>query len=259
MRIRNKIDKIRLSFLKDKEPYLNLYKIMGFYPHRLMLYQTALRHRSCQGKQKSNLNNERLEFLGDAVLGAIVADILYNKYRNRQEGFLTTLRSKLVKRETLNQLAVQIGLDKLVLHSSHLHVTRNSSLNGNAFEAFIGAIYLDRGYKRCYQFMTERIFAHYLNIEKIANTEENFKSMLIEWCQKGQLKVTFETTDEFKEDNTPKFVSEVFIEGISCGKGSGYTKKESHQNASRSAIGKVKSDVGFVNKLFEAHNAAANL
>ena len=186
MRIRNKIDKIRLSFLKDKEPYLNLYKIMGFYPHRLMLYQTALRHRSCQGKQKSNLNNERLEFLGDAVLGAIVADILYNKYRNRQEGFLTTLRSKLVKRETLNQLAVQIGLDKLVLHSSHLHVTRNSSLNGNAFEAFIGAIYLDRGYKRCYQFMTERIFAHYLNIEKIANTEENFKSkandMVFENC-----------------------------------------------------------------------------
>lgn len=254
MRLRNNIDKIRLSFYKDKEPYLNLYNIMGFYPHRLKLYQTALRHRSCHDAGRGNVNNERLEFLGDAVLGAVVADILYKKYTKRQEGFLTTLRSKLVCRETLNQLAVTIGLDKLVLHSNNLQLTRHSSLNGNAFEAFIGAIYLDRGYRFCYQFMEEVIFAKYLDIEKISSTDANFKSKLIEWCQKHQLKIVFEVK-ETKEDNASKFFSEVFIEGVFCGKGVGYSKKDSHQGAAHSALKKVQGDVGFVNKLFDARTA----
>ncbi len=254
MRIGNYIDKVRLSLRKDKEPYLNLYSIMGFYPHDLKIYQTALRHRSCSG-HNSNVSNERLEFLGDAVLGAVVADVLYKKYPNKQEGFLTTLRSKLVCRETLNKLAVQVGLDKLVLHSEHFHMTHNSSLNGNAFEAFFGAIYLDRGYDYCYQFMTEVIFAHYLNIGKIATVDDNYKSKLIEWCQKHQLKVNFEIVSEKMEGNNPKFVSQVLIEGVACGKGSGYSKKESHQTAARTAMQKVKSDVNFVNRLFEARNA----
>ena len=228
---------------------------MGFYPHRLKLYQTALRHRSCHDGGRGNVNNERLEFLGDAVLGAVVADILYKKYNKRQEGFLTTLRSKLVCRETLNRLAVTIGLDKLVLHSNNLQMTRNSSLNGNAFEAFIGAIYLDRGYKFCYQFMEEVIYAKYLNIDKISTTDDNYKSKLIEWCQKHQLKVNFQVTNETMEDNVPKFFSEVYIEGVFCGKGVGYNKKDSHQGAANSALKKVHGDVSFVNKLFEARNA----
>ena len=257
MHISNHIDKIRLYFRKDKEPYLNLYKIMGFYPHNLSLYKTALRHRSCHENGEGNKNNERLEFLGDAILGAVVADILYKKYKKRQEGFLTTLRSKLVCRETLNKLAVTIGLNKLVLYSSSYQFTHNSSLNGNAFEAFIGAIYLDRGYYYCYKFMEESIFAHHLNIEKIATTEDNYKSKLIEWCQKHQLKVAFQMTSETMEGNTPKFTSEVIIEGIICGKGIGYTKKESHQNAAHAAMSKVRGDVAFVNKLFAAHNASS--
>lgn len=231
---------------------------MGFYPHNPKLYQTALRHRSCHvphTKKGENINNERLEFLGDAVLSAVVAEILYKRYNKNQEGFLTTLRSKLVKRETLNQLAVQIGLDKLVLHSNNIPLTHNSSMNGNAFEAFLGAIYLDRGYNYCKWFMTEKIFSTHIDIDKIANTEENFKSMLIEWCQKNQLKVQFKIVgEEIESSNVPKFYSEVDIEGVTCGHGNGYTKKESHQNAARSAMKKVKSNVAFVNKLFEARN-----
>ncbi|MBR4591557.1 MAG: ribonuclease III [Bacteroidaceae bacterium] len=258
----NVIDKIRLTFIKNKEPYLNLYNIMGFYPHNPRLYQTALRHRSCHNphtKKGESTNNERLEFLGDAVLSAVVADILYKQYNKSQEGFLTTLRSKLVKRETLNQLAVQIGLDKLVLHSNNVPITHNSYMNGNAFEAFLGAIYLDRGYKYCKWFMDNKIFNKHLDIDKIAKTEENFKSMLIEWCQKNQLKVQFKIVDEEMEsNNVPKFYSIVDIEGVVCGHGNGYTKKESHQNAARSAMKKVKSNVAFVNKLYETRNQNNN-
>ena len=255
MRICNSIDKIRLSFIRNQEPYFNLYKIMGFYPHHIKLYETALRHRSCHDGTHGKVNNERLEFLGDAVLGAVVADILFKKYANRQEGFLTTLRSKLVCRETLNQLAVTIGLDKLVLHGNNFQFTRRSSLNGNAFEAFIGAIYLDRGYSYCYKFMQDRIFANYLDIDKISTTDDNFKSKLIEWCQKHQLKVSFQVSDETVENNVPKFFCEVSIEGVFCGKGVGYSKKDSHQGAAHSALKKVRGDVSFVNKLFEARAA----
>ena len=130
---------------------MQLKSILGFLPHNITLYQTALMHKSLTLHEKGakHINNERLEYLGDAMLGAVVADILYQRYPNKQEGFLTTLRSKLVRRDTLNKLAVQIGLDKLVLYSGRATSAHNSYMNGNAFEAFFGAIYLDRGYDYC--------------------------------------------------------------------------------------------------------------
>ena len=262
----NTLNKVRLFFRKDQEPYLNFYKILGFYPRDISLYMTALRHKSYQEEFKGSraqgskgqghdTNNERLEFLGDAVLGAVVADVLYHKYPDQQEGYLSTLRSKLVKRESLNRLAVQIGLDKLVLHSDRISTTR-TCLNGNAFEAFIGAIYLDQGYERCKQFISQRILTQNVDVEQVANKEENFKSRLIEWCQKYQLAFDFKVVDENKEkgDNAIKFVTVVTIEGIKCGKGSGFSKKESHQQAAKSAMQKLRGDVGFVNSLFEKRN-----
>ena len=133
------------------------------------------------------MNNERLEFLGDAILDAIVGDIVYKHFEGRREGFLTNTRSKIVQRETLNKLAVEIGLDKLVKYSTRSS-SHNSYMYGNAFEAFIGAIYLDQGYERCKRFMEEKIFKNYIDLDKMSRKEVNFKSKLIEWSQKAKLR-----------------------------------------------------------------------
>ena len=259
--IENTIDHVRLLLRKDKEPYLRLYSIMGFYPHDLSLYRVALMHRSTTStnRQMRHINNERLEFLGDAILGAVVADIVYKRYKNQQEGFLTTLRSKIVKRETLNELAVKIGLDKLVIHSDRMVSSHNNYMNGNAFEAFMGAMYLDRGYDYCMYFIKERILRYFIDIEKMSNKEENYKSKIIEWCQRYQCQFDFVITDEkIESGNAPKFYAAVIIENVSCGKGVGYSKKESHQNAAQQAFKKVQSDVNFVNSIMEKRNQRIN-
>ena len=249
--------KLRLLFRKDKEPYLQLYYIMGFYPKDISLYRQALMHRSYIPKLQNpkHVNNERMEFLGDAVLSAIVADIIYGKYADQQEGFLTTLRSRIVKRDTLNELAVQLGLDKLVSHANHMVHAHNNYMNGNAFEALIGAIYLDRGYDYCVRFLKDKVFDTHINIDQMSQKEENYKSKLIEWAQHYQCQFEFMITSEkMGRNNTPQFYSEVRIEGVTCGKGFGFTKKESHQKAAQAAYKKVSTNVKFVNGLMEQKN-----
>lgn len=190
------------------------------------------------------INNERLEFLGDAVLGAIVADILYKHFDNKQEGFLTTLRSKIVCRDSLNKLAADLGLDKLIRHVGAITTGHNSFMNGNALEAFIGAIYLDRGYNHCYRFLEQKVFKYYIDIDNVARQEKNYKSALIEWCQKYQYKFDFKQREsrDKKCHNSPLFHSSVLIEGIPCGTGDGYSKKESDQNAAKQALKRIKGD-----------------
>ena len=205
--LRNQIDKIRLLFRKDKESYFFFYKILGFYPRNIQLYQQALLHKSTSIRSEKGrpLNNERLEFLGDAILDAIVGDIVYKHFEGRREGFLTNTRSKIVQRETLNKLAVEIGLDKLVKYSTRSS-SHNSYMYGNAFEAFIGAIYLDQGYERCKRFMEEKIFKNYIDLDKMSRKEVNFKSKLIEWSQKSKVEVSFELIEQFlDEDYNPMF------------------------------------------------------
>lgn len=211
--------------------------------------------------REKNLNNERLEFLGDAVLGAIVADILYKHYGRKQEGFLTSLRSKIVCRKSLNNLAVSIGLDKLIQHTGAVTTGHNSFMNGNAFEAFFGAIYLDRGYEYCYKFLEEKVFKNYIDIDKVAAQEENFKSVMIEWCQKYQYKFEFvhKETRESANSKVPKFHSQVIIEGIPCGVGDGYSKKESDQNAARQVLKKVRKDRMLVQAIKNAMNKNRDL
>lgn len=253
------LDNIWLLFRKEKEPYLRLKRILGFYPHNIKLYQLALKHKSvayfereerkARGEKlkrdfKSALNNERLEFLGDAILGAIVADILYRHYGTKQEGFLTSLRSKIVCRRSLGELAVKIGLDKLILHADNMSNAHNSYMNGNAFEAFFGAIYLDRGYSYCYRFMENVIFRKYINIERVSREDENHKSALIEWCQKYQYKFNFQNR-EVREGGSPKFFSSLTVENILVGEGEGYSKKESDQNAAQNALRRIRRDAAF--------------
>lgn len=250
----NITDKIRLLFHKDKEPYLCFYKMLGFYPRNIEIYQQALLHKSSSIKAGKGrlLNNERLEFLGDAILDAIVADIVYKKFEGKREGFLTNTRSKIVQRETLNRVAVEIGLDKLIKYTTR-QSSHNSYMCGNAFEALIGAIYLDRGYRTCKKFMEERIINQYLNLEKISRKEVNFKSKLIEWSQKNKFCVEFNLIEQsLDSDQNPIFETQITVENIPAGTGKGYSKKESQQEAAHATLTKIKGDPQFIDAIFAA-------
>ena len=250
----NIIDRIRLLFHKDKESYLRFYQILGFYPRNIRIYEQALLHKSSSVKSEKGrlLNNERLEFLGDAVLDTVVADILYRKFDGKREGFLTNTRSKMVSRETLNRVAEQIGLLQLVKFNTR-QSAHNSYMGGNAFEALIGAIYLDKGYEGCKEFIAHRIIGKYIDIEKISRKEVNFKSKLIEWSQKNRVEISFELLEQtFDEFNSPIFDSEVLVEGIHAGKGKGYSKKESQQIAAHQTLNMIKKDSDFMENVFAA-------
>lgn len=245
--LRNQIDKIRFLFHKERESYFCFYRILGFFPHNIKVYQQALLHKSTSLRSTEGrpLNNERLEFLGDAVLDAIVGDIVFRHFPGKREGFLTNTRAKIVQRETLNKLAVDIGLDKLVKYSLRSS-SHNSYMYGNAFEAFIGAIYLDQGYARCRAFIEKRIFKYYIDLDKMSRKEMNFKSRLIEWSQKNKVEVSFELIEQsIDQENNPVFQTEVHIEGMPAGSGQGYSKKESQQIASQMALHKLRTDPDF--------------
>lgn len=220
---------------------------MGFYPRRIEYYEEALMHKSYSRDNRScPHNNERLEFLGDAVLDAIIADIVFRKFPDRDEGFLTNTRSKIVQRDTLNQIAIELGLNEMIQTSARANGHKNH-IYGNALEAFIGAIYLDFGFDKAKGFIEKRILTTFLNVEKLANKEVNFKSKLIEWSQKHKVALKFELIENFKDDdNNPVFQSRVLLGDISAGTGIGYSKKESQQKASRMALKRLRSEREFV-------------
>lgn len=250
----NFIDRIKLPFRKEKELYLSLYTILGFYPRNIELYQMALSHKSIHFKNKKGkpVNNERLEFLGDAILDAIVGDIVYKHFPGKREGFLTNTRSKLVQRETLNKIAQEIGLSRLI-YSSGRNFSHNSYMAGNAFEALIGALYLDRGYNLCMRFMQKKILTKMVNIDTVAYKEVNFKSRLIEWAQKNKMNIAFNLLEQKKDDEgNPVFKYCVVLEGIKCNSASGFSKKESQQLASEETLEYIKKNTRFCDALFEA-------
>ncbi len=247
------IERIKLPFRKDKELYSSFYKILGFYPHHIKYYEQALHHKSSSIRKEGYwINNERLEFLGDAILDAVVGDIVFRHFEGQREGFLTNTRSKIVQRETLNKLAIEIGLDKLIISSAHSS-THNNYMYGNAFEAMVGAIYLDRGYSYCMRFIGKRIMTRLINIDKVAYKEVNFKSKLIEWGQKKKVEITFDLVEQGKENtSTPVFITQVSIEGIACCKGKGYSKKESQQLAAKDTMALLKKSPQLVAAILES-------
>lgn len=191
------------------------------------------------------INNERLEFLGDAILDAIVADIVFKEFEYKKEGFLTNVRSKIVQRETLNKLALDLGLDKLIKTSAK-NTTHKTHMYGNALEALIGAIYLDQGYRKAKSFVYERLIVERLNMDSVVHKEGNYKSRLIEWGQKNKIGITFELLDAtVDEDNNPLFESAVYIFDEQVGVGTGYSKKESQQKAAKIAFKKIQHDADF--------------
>lgn len=250
----NLIDRMKLPFRKDKELYLSLRKIIGFYPHDISYYKLALMHKSMYKRNAKGkpVNNERLEFLGDAVLDATVGDIVYRHFPGKREGFLTNTRSKLVQRDTLNRLAQEMGINQLILSSGRSQ-SHNSYMGGNAFEALVGAIYLDRGYDACMEFMRKRILAQMINIDKVAYKEVNFKSKLIEWSQKNRVRIDFKSILEEKDKTgSPVFVYRVTLEGVEGCEGKGYSKKESQQLASKLTLEKLRREPQFIDQVFAA-------
>ena len=249
------IDRIRLPFRKEKEFFSALYDILGFYPHDISLYKQALLHKSLGRRNEKGrpVNNERLEFLGDAVLDAVVGDIVFRHFEGKREGFLTNTRSKLVSRSTLGKLSQEMGIAQLIMSSGH-STSHNSYMNGNAFEALVGAIYLDRGYDACMRFMEKRILAQLINIDKVAYKEVNFKSKLLEWSQKNRVKMEFRDLKQTKDPNTgsPVFTTQVFIEGLEGCTGTGYSKKESQQVASKETLQRLRREPQFIDAVFAA-------
>lgn len=252
--INNFIDRIKLPFRKEKELYYSLYGIIGFYPHDISFYKMALMHRSVTRRNAKGkpVNNERLEFLGDAILDAIVGDIVFRHFEGKREGFLTTTRSKIVQRETLNRLAQEIGISQLIKSNGHSS-SHNSYMEGNAFEALVGAIYLDRGYEACMHFMQKRILSQLINLDKVAYKEVNFKSKLIEWCQKNRVNLDFKLVEQKRDkNNSPMFIYQVTIEGVEGGTGQGYSKKESQQQASKLTLQSLRRKPQFIDAVFAA-------
>jgi len=182
------------------------------------------------------LNYERLEFLGDAVLGAIVAEILYKFFPNKDEGFMTRLRSTIVSRESLNIIAIKMGLNKKVIAKSD--ISKNKHIYGDVFEAFTGAIYLDQGYNKTKAFIENYIFPHYVNLEDLVHVDKNYKSRLIEWAQKQKIDLNIETVEG--NSRRSKFVCTIVIDGDTMAQGVGTSKKEAEQNSAEKVIQRLQ-------------------
>ena len=254
MWINDLIDRIKLPFRKDKELFSALYAILGFYPHHIEVYKQALFHKSVGRRNEKGrpVNNERLEFLGDAVLDAVVGDIVYRHFEGKREGFLTNTRSKLVSRNTLGKLAEEMGITQLIKSAGHT-TSHNSYMSGNAFEALVGAVYLDRGYDACMRFMEKRILKQVINIDKVAYKEVNFKSKLLEWSQKNRIRIEFRDQEQKRDDkNSPVFTTMVFLEGVEGCSGMGYSKKESHQAASKATLQRLRREPQYIDAVFAA-------
>ncbi len=225
----------RFRLRNPDDLYRNIKELCGTKPNNLHLYKTALVHKSASANIDGNINNERLEYLGDAILGAIVAEFLFLNYPDKDEGFLTKIRSRIVKRKQLNQLAFNVGIDQMIIaeinHPDHIHIY------GNALEALIGALYLDKGYEKTKCFIIHELINKHIDIEKLIAKESNFKSCLIEWCQKNNKEVVFESFEKYAEENSnPYFVSHVLVDEKISGKGEGKSKKEAEQKAAEEAL-----------------------
>lgn len=241
----NRITRLfRRRFGRDKEFYALIYELLGIVPDNIELYKLALIHKSASVAlpDGSQANNERLEFLGDAIIEAIVSDYLFIEYPEQAEGFLTQMRSRIVSRTSMEDIARKIGLDKHIVAKFNGTYT-HKHLSGNALEAMIGAIYLDKGYDFTNRFLINVVFGQHLDLSDMFHTETDFKSRLIEWCQKSRRTIYFNTMhDKDSTSHTPKFVSTITIDGIELGHGAGASKKEAEQKAAYSVSQLLNDD-----------------
>jgi ribonuclease-3 len=227
----------RRSSDKEKDSRLSesIRQITGSRPDNLHLYKLALMHTSAaKGVSPDGFreSNERLEYLGDAILGAVVAEYLFKKFPYKGEGFLTEIRSRIVNRESLNGLGKKLGLNKLIVYDGHRRTMyTHKSMSGDALEALVGAVYLDKGFKHSRKFIVKRLIAPHFDLEKVIETNLNFKSLLIEWAQRENKKLRFEILEERGDTHNKEFVAQVMIDDQPFAIGSGFSKKKAEQAA----------------------------
>ncbi len=212
--------------------------ILNERPSNLSVYQLAFRHTSAS-KQTAidgfRESNERLEYLGDSVLGMVVAEFLFTKYPYKDEGFLTEIRSRIVNRETLNQISRKLGLDSLIEYDGNRRgMSPRSSMYGDALEAFVGAIYLDKGFRFTKKFIISRLLTHY-DLDSIVQNNANFKSLIIEWAQRENKEIRFEILEERGSRHHREFISQLYVDEQPFSRGNGFTKKKAEQSAAEKA------------------------
>jgi ribonuclease-3 len=222
--------KFKFLLSNDREFRRQLKQLLGTFPGQIQYYRCAFTHRSAAGSKKTG-HNERLEYLGDAMLGAIVADYLYEKYPSHEEGHLTKMRSKLVNRMTLLSVGKKMNLDKFLVSQVNVSIESKFALS-NMVEALVGAVYLDLGYKYAKYFVVNILLKDLLNSD-IENIEYDFKSKILEWGQKRKQDILFVSQQDSNTESNPMFFSHILIDGIISGRGNGYTKKEAEQNAAK--------------------------
>lgn len=223
---------------KDRALGRSVKNITGAAPFNIRLYRLAMKHSSIAEVNDKGIkeSNERLEYLGDAILGAVVADYLFKKYPYKDEGFLTEIRSRIVNRESLNQLAIKTGLSQLVeFDGKNKRNQAHKSVYGDAMEAFIGALYLDRGYAFCQRFIIRKLIFHHYDLSELVETTINFKSTIIEWCQKNNKEVRFTVAQEQGSRHKKQFRTKIVIDKEEVAEGFGLSKKKAEQDAARKA------------------------
>lgn len=228
-------------FSRDKKFVSAIKNLTGFYPGNISVYKLAFHHRSASTQTigGTRLSNERLEYLGDAVLGAVVAELLFKKFPLREEGFLTEMRAKIVSREHLKQLALKLGINNMMIKNAGHDSYR--SMYGDALEALIGAIYIDKGYKKTQKFILQRLIAHHVDIEEMEATENNFKSKILNWAQRNKRAVVFESTED--EKNNKLFKVRLLIDNQEVSVGLDYVKKKAEQIAAEKACALLEVNV----------------
>ncbi len=222
-------------FHPDRELARRLRQLIGFTPLHLPLFKLAFFHKSTfTSRDYAVANNERLEFLGDAVLSTIVGEYLFKKYPNSDEGFLTKMRSKIVKRNSLDEIADKMGLDLFLANYNQTRLSK--SMLGNALEALVGAVYIEVGYDRTKDYVVRRILRKYLDIHELESFDDNYKSQLLEWCQKNGRAIEYKVVAKYKSEKRDKFKVAVFVDGKKYGTADDFNKKSAEQLASERAM-----------------------
>jgi ribonuclease III len=234
---------VRYYFSQDRQLYHFINNIFGFYPRNIFLYKLAFLHRSAGFEivQGIKVNNERLEFLGDAILDAIIADYLFKMFPAKDEGFLTEMRSRIVSRAQLNKLSLKLGMEKLI-QSDHNTMNQYRSLQGDAFEAIVGAIYLDKGYDFAKKVLLERIIKQHFDMDELISQEVNFKSRMIEWAQKEKKQIAYRIIQETGTGYKKQYIVELLVDNTALALGQDYSIKGAEQLASEKAWTKLNTD-----------------